>query len=142
MSTERNRAVVRRYFDDVINGGNPASAAELFAPDYTLYFAANPPIGLADLEGFATAFRGAFPDFRDEIAEIIAEDDRVAARGVSRGTHGGDFMGVPASGKEVAVNWISLFRMTPEGQIQEARVAFDQLSLMQQIGAIPAAAPA
>ena len=142
MSTERNKAVIRRYFDDVINGGNPASAVELFAPDYTLYFAGNPPIGAADLAGFAAAFQGAFPDFRDEVQEIIAEDDRVAARGVSRGTHRGAFMGIPASGKEVVVNWISLFRLTPEGRIREARVAFDQFSLMQQIGAIPAAAPA
>jgi steroid delta-isomerase-like uncharacterized protein len=142
MPMERNKAVIRRYFDDIINGGNPASGAELFAPDYTLYFAGNPPIGVAELAGFAGAMRGAFPDFRDEVEDIFAEEDRVAARGVSRGTHQGEFMGIPASGKEVVVNWISLFRLTPEGRIQEARVAFDQFSLLQQIGAIPAAAPA
>ena len=76
---------------------------------------------------------------RDEVDDLIAEGDRVVARGVSRGTHRGEFMGIPAGGKEVAVNWISLFRLTPEGRIQEARVAFDQFGLMQQIGALPAA---
>jgi steroid delta-isomerase-like uncharacterized protein len=139
MSAETNKAVVRRFFEEIINGTNPAAAAELFAPEYRLYFAGNPPMGAEEAAGFiGGVFRAAFPDLRDEVQELVAEGDRVAARGVTHGTHRGEFFGVPATGKTIAVSWISLMRLTPEGRIAESRVAFDQLGMMQQLGAIPA----
>ncbi len=142
MSTETNKAVVRRYFEEIINGTNPAAAAELFAPDYRLYFAGNPPMSAEEAAGFISGvFRPAFPDFRDEVLDLVAEGDRVAARGVAHGTHQGEFFGVPATGNEIAVGWISLMRLTPDGKIAESRVAFDQLGMMQQLGAVPASAP-
>jgi predicted ester cyclase len=69
---------------------------------------------------------------------MVAEGDRVVVWGVSHGTHRGDFMGIPATGKEIAVGWFSLFRFTPNGRIQEDIVALDQFSMLQQLGAIPA----
>jgi steroid delta-isomerase-like uncharacterized protein len=81
-------------------------------------------------------FEAAFPDLRVHLGEVLAaEDDKVVTRSHWTGTHQGDFMGVPASGKAVDVNFIDIWRIE-DGLLVESWVRMDFLSLMQQIGAV------
>ncbi|HKR65411.1 MAG TPA: ester cyclase [Thermoanaerobaculia bacterium] len=79
--------------------------------------------------------RAAFPDLRVTISEQLAEDDRVATRKTFRGTHNGDFMGLPASGRPVEFEVIDILTFE-RGKISEHRVVLDQLGLMRQLGAM------
>lgn len=137
MSIEKNKAAVRRYFDEVVNAGSASAVADLLAPNFQLHLGSNPPVDAAAVLPLLDGFRGAFPDFRDEVTDMIAEGDRVVAWGQGRGTHRGEFMGIPATGREFAVGWFSLFRLTSDGRIQEIVVAQDQLGMLQQLGVLP-----
>jgi len=78
----------------------------------------------------------AFPDWRHTIEDMIAEGDKVVARMTVQGTHKGDFLGVPASGKEVVFTNICIFRIT-SGKIMESWQEIDMMSVMQQLGVMP-----
>lgn len=92
-----------------------------------------------DLEGWLAqgrAFYAAFPDGRHEIVEVVTDGDRIAVRGVWRGTHRGSFQGVPASGRAVAIDMMMVDRFV-EGRLVQRAGLFDAVALMQQIGAFP-----
>jgi steroid delta-isomerase-like uncharacterized protein len=117
---------------------NNAVFDELLDPTINLHGA--PPGLPAGMEGFkllAGMFRTAFPDYKDTVEDLIAEGDKVVARWSFRGTHQGDFQGVPPTGKEAAITGISVFRLI-NGKITDDWTIFDLLGLMQQLGAIPA----
>jgi predicted ester cyclase len=82
-------------------------------------------------------FASAFPDFRYQVEDVIAEADKVAVRDVFRGTHQGDFMGVPATGNRVTMEAIHTYRFS-EGKLAEHWVARDDLGMMRQLGVVPA----
>jgi steroid delta-isomerase-like uncharacterized protein len=90
--------------------------------------------------GMGQMFAAAFPDGKHQITDMIAEGDRVVVSGVWRGTHKGDFQGIPASGRSVEVNMIMVDRFAG-GRIVEHGGLFDTLALLQQIGAFPAPRP-
>jgi steroid delta-isomerase-like uncharacterized protein len=77
----------------------------------------------------------AFPDFHRSMEDIIAEGDKVVARYTATGTHQGEFMGIPATGKRVTFGWITIYRIAA-GKVAEEWLLFDQLSLLRQIGAM------
>jgi steroid delta-isomerase-like uncharacterized protein len=81
-------------------------------------------------------YRSAFPEVHIEIEDQIAEGDKVASRWVARGTHEGDLMGLPPSGKQVTVVGMTIDRVA-EGKVAETWDSYDALGMMQQIGAIP-----
>jgi len=91
---------------------------------------------------FFSAYIAAFPDLRFDAEDLIASGDRVAARVRCTGTHDGDFMGMPATGRSVAVQAIDIIRFGDEGLAHEHWGVFDSLKMMQQLGAIPEPAPA
>jgi steroid delta-isomerase-like uncharacterized protein len=82
-------------------------------------------------------FISAFPDGRSTIEEMVAQDNLVATRGIYRGTHRGDFMGMPATGRQIEVPWISVDRIT-DGKLAEHRFLMDIQVMMQQLGTVPA----
>jgi predicted ester cyclase len=87
-------------------------------------------------------YRAAFPDLRMELEEVLPSGDKVVGRVRATGTHTGEpFMGVPASGKSVDVQLVDITRFDDQGLAHEHSGVFDALSLMQQLGAIPAMAP-
>lgn len=86
--------------------------------------------------GMGKMFNAAFPDGKHDVLSCIVQGDTVAARGVWRGTHRGDFQGVPASGRKVAIDFVSVERVVG-GKVVEHHAQFDALALMQQIGALP-----
>ncbi len=96
-------------------------------------------------EGVAQFFRmwtAAFPDLRMEPQDVVADGDRVAVRLRITGTHQGDFMGMPASGRGIDVGAIDIMRFGDDGLVHEHWGVSDALTMMQQLGAIPAGPPA
>jgi predicted ester cyclase len=138
VSVEENKALYRRWFEEVVTGGNLALADELLAPGYVLHFPGLP--GPVDREGhkrLVTMFRVAFPDWRESVDDVIAEGDKVVIRVRGSGTHEGEFQGIPPSRARVTATGIGIGRLA-NGRIAEAWAAYDALGLMQQIGAVPA----
>jgi steroid delta-isomerase-like uncharacterized protein len=105
-------------------------AADHIAPDLPV------PPGPDGVKLIAGMFLAAFPDLHMEIVDIIAEGDKVVARFVETGTHKGDFMGVPATGKSVKFGEVGILQIK-DGKIVKSWYNLDQFGLMQQIGAIP-----
>jgi steroid delta-isomerase-like uncharacterized protein len=139
---EDNKAVVRRFFDEILGAKNMAGIDEIIADDYKNHFPGQPaPMGKADFPAAVQAFFTAFPDLRYEVESIIAEGDRVATIGRVVGTHTGPFQGVPASGKRISVLALSQYRVR-DGKIVEDYPGFNPMEIMQQIGAVPEAASA
>jgi steroid delta-isomerase-like uncharacterized protein len=87
-------------------------------------------------------YRAAFPDLRMEAQDILVSGDKVVARVRGTGTHHGEFMGMPATGKSVDVQLIDIIRFGDDGLAREHWGVFDSLAMMQQLGAIPESPPA
>ena len=136
MSIEENKAVVRRFFEELLSTDNLALADELLSPGFRFYFAGSPdPMNLEHYKEFLVARRAAFPDRRFIVEDMIAEGDKVSARFTMRGTHKGEFRGIASSGREVTMTGIDMIRLA-EGKMTEDRVEVDQLGMMQQLGVI------
>lgn len=137
MSTEQNKAKIRYYFEEVWNKGNLAAVDEVVDANLVDH---NAPPGLPPgREGhklFVQAFRTAFPDLNFTIEDLLADGDKVIARFTSRGTHHGDLMGIPPTGKQITVTGISIDRFEGDKYV-ESWMEFDQLAMMQQLGVIP-----
>ena len=138
MSTEQNKALVRQMVEEVFNRGNVSLADEFLAPDFVEREELPPGIP-RDRKGvklLTTLLRSAFPDFKAALEDIVAEGDRVVIRQTWSGTHQGEFMGVPPTGKSVSFGVIDIIRVAG-GKCQEHWGQMDTLSLMQQLGALP-----
>ena len=136
MSVEENKAVVSRFVEEFWSQGNTAAADELMTADATIFLPGREQVSKESFKEFAMTLRGAFPDWYSTQEELIAEDDRVAERWTGRGTHQDEFLGVPPTGRQVAVPGFVFYRFT-SGKIAEFRGLFDGLSMLQQLGAIP-----
>jgi steroid delta-isomerase-like uncharacterized protein len=137
MSAEQNKALVRRVFEESINKHNLNVFDELLAPNYVNHNMPTPAPGPEGLKQVVSMFLTAFPDFHVTLEDVIAEGDKVASRGVWRGTHQGNFMGIPATGKSIAVSYSDIWRIE-NGRAVENWVQMDMLGLMQQLGVAPA----
>jgi predicted ester cyclase len=136
MSIEENKAVVRRFFEELLSTDGLAVADELLSPGFRFYFAGSTdPMGLERYKEFLVARRATFPDRRFVVEDMIAEGDKVSARFTMRGAHKGEFRGIAPSGKEVTMTGIDMIRLA-DGKMVEDRVEVDQLGMMQQLGVI------
>ncbi|HZO78826.1 MAG TPA: ester cyclase [Solirubrobacteraceae bacterium] len=138
--SEDVRKMVARFYDE-INAGNLGVIDELIADDFVdrEEFPGIPP----DKEGtrqFFTTFRAAFPDMRMDAHDVLVDGDLVCVRSTMSGTHEGNFMGMPPSGKRFEVTGIDLIRVR-DGQVTEHWGVMDAMKMMQQLGAIPEQAP-
>lgn len=127
-----------RRFVEFINSGSEKLAEELISPDAVFHVPGRPepmrgPAGYLAVIGM---MRSGFPDIQWTLEEMIAEDDKVAARFTMRGTHQGSFSGVPPTGKTIAVQAMNFYRLSG-GQFIEERGQPDLLGLLQRIGAVP-----
>ena len=140
MPTEENKAIFRRYVEEVGNQGNLDLADDIFA-HYLAHQSDGSVLerGPEDVKRFMGEFRSAFPDFHSTIEDQIAEGDKVVTRWRMRGTHRGEFRGIAPTGKEFEVTGIGIFRFS-DGKVVESWDNFDQLGMMQQIGALPSPA--
>lgn len=131
-----------RHFYSEVSAGNLDALDELVADDVVEHeeFPGLKP-NKEGVKQFFAMFRSAFPDFRMEPHEIIAEGDLVCARVTFSGTQEGEFMGVPPSGKRVEMQAIDIVRVR-DGQAIEHWGVTDSMTMMQQLGAVPEQAPA
>ena len=136
MSAEENKALVRRFVEEFWNEENTAAADQLFAPDAEIHMPTGEVVDVDGLKGFASAFRGSFPDWHSTFEELVAEDDRVAERWTGRGTHRGELQGIPPTGKRVEVPGSVFYRIV-EGKIVEFRGQLDMMGMMRQLGVMP-----
>ena len=137
MFAEDNKALVRRFVDEVQSGGNTDLIDEICSPELVNHSA--PPGLPADREGIkilTTMFKGAFPDSYFTVEDMIAEGDKVVTRKTFHGTHEGEFMGIPPSGRPVNVSLIDVVRIS-DGRVVEHWSVGDNLGMMQQLGVIP-----
>lgn len=137
MSAEENKAIARRFWEEQDRSNGQSDV--VLAPNFRNYIAGNPPQDLQEFKQFAGMFWSAFPDLKHTIEDMVAEGDRVAVRLTARGTHQGDLMGIPPTGKHVVIPAISVLRIVG-GRVAEQRAIFDQMGMMQQLGVIPAPA--
>ena len=139
MSAEQNKALFRQMVEEVFNRGNLSKADELLAPNFVEHEELPPgiPAGREGVKQLTSMLRSAFPDFKATIDDMIAEGDKVVMRQTWSGTHKGEFMGIPATGKRVSFGVIDIVRMDG-GKCVEHWGQMDSMGLMQQLGAIPA----
>lgn len=139
MSSEENKAVVRRWIEG-FNDGDVQAEADARTSSYVAHFPGRPPLDSDGWMQATGAFVEAFPDLRLTVQDIMAEGDRVAARVAFRGTHKGPFQGLPPTNREVAFTSIEMNRMV-DGKVAEHWVEIDLIGLLHQLGAIPAESP-
>ena len=136
MSEEDNKAVIRRWIE-AFNERDLQGKADVLAPGFVAHVPDAPaPLDLEGLEAwreFTAPFVEAFPDLRLTIQDIAAEGNTVAARVAFRGTHRGEFQGLPPTGKEVAFSSIEIDRVV-DGKVEEHWVEINLLGLVQQLG--------
>jgi steroid delta-isomerase-like uncharacterized protein len=140
MSTESNKAVVRRLFDEAFGLGNLAMLDEIIAANHINRGPGAIPEIPSGPEGTKmqiSAYRNAFPDLHFTIDEQIAEGNTVVTRWTAHGTHYGELAGIPPTGKPATVVGIGVDRVE-NGKIVESWGFFDQFGMLQQLGVIPA----
>ena len=137
MSTEENKAIVRRFVDEVQSKGDIDAIDELCSPEFVNHSA--PPGVPSNCEGVkqvTALFRQAFPDSYFTVEDMVAEGDKVATRKIFHGTHQGKFMGIPPTGQQVSTGLIDVVRIV-DGKVVEHWSMGDNLGMMQQLGVIP-----
>lgn len=139
MSTEQNKALVRQMVEEVFNRGNMSMADEFLAPDFVEHEELPPgiPPGREAPKVLFAMLRSAFPDFKATIEHLIAEGDEVVLHMTWTGTHEGEFMGIPPTGKRISINVIDILGMA-EGKCVEHWGVMDSMTMMQQLGVVPA----
>lgn len=135
--SEENKALIRRWFEEVWNNGRSDAIAEMLAEDALLHGLSDnedkPLRGPGEFTPFHQTFRGAFPDIKVVVEETIAEGNLVVARCTVYGTHTGDHLGAAASNAQVRFTGIGIGRIV-DGKIVEAWNNFDFLTMNRQIG--------
>ena len=137
MLVENNKQLMNRFVE-FINTANGQLANELISPDAKFYVPGQrePMRGPDGYLAIIGMMRSGFPDVQWTLEEMVAENDKVAARFIMKGTHQGTFFGVPPTGKPIKVQAMNLYRFS-NGQITEEYGQPDLLGLLQQIGAVP-----
>jgi steroid delta-isomerase-like uncharacterized protein len=137
---QENTSLIRRWFEEVWNKGRMEAIDEMASPDVVGHGQAQhaTDIGLKEFKPFVRALRSAFPDMKVNIDYVIEQGDKVVARWTATMTHKGEFLGFAPTGKKVTVTGTTTQRISG-GKIVEGWDNWDQLGLLVQIGAVPAA---
>lgn len=135
--SEENKALTRRFVDEVINQGNLDVIDKLMAPDYVEHnpFPGQAP-GIEGLKQMFAMMRAAFPDLHSATEDMIAEGDKVVMRAMTRGTHKGEFMGIAPTGKQITMTEIHIIQVR-DGKGVAHWGEGDALGMMQQLGVVP-----
>lgn len=134
MAIDRNKALIRQYMDTAFNTADFAQCARFFAPTFVDHDAlTRHPTGAEELRDALTIWHAAFPNTHVTIEDMVAEADKVVVRLTLRATHLGPFMNIPATGRQVTVSGINIFRIA-DGKIVERWGNSDASGLMRQLG--------
>ncbi len=142
MSSEENKDRAPRLYEGVF-GAHDLRVVDELVSDAFVDHDAPPGVsqGREGLKQSAQLYLAAFPDLRFAIEDQLAEGDRVGTRFTARGTHAGPFLGIPATGKPIAVAGIAIDRFA-DGKLVESWLVYDRLGLLQQLGVMPSGSPA
>jgi predicted ester cyclase len=137
MSPEESKALIRHIYEDSLSAHDLGKIDEYFAPDYVDHAPGTPgPMDREAFKQYIGMYFAAFPDGRFTIEDIVVEGDKAAWRETFTGTHQGDLMGIPPTGKQVHIDGISYGRMR-DGKALEHWGSGDNLGMLQQLGVIP-----
>jgi steroid delta-isomerase-like uncharacterized protein len=138
MSTEDNKAVVRRFCDEVMNGRNLVVLDDILAPTFEGFKVEGEAQGqnCEEFKQTMAMILNAFPDFHQTIHDWVAEKDKVVTRWTIQGTQQGEYLGVPPTGKQIKATGMDIFRVV-DGKMVEHWVELDMFGTMQQLGVIP-----
>ena len=132
--SEENKSLIRRYYADLWNRWDDAVVDEIIAPEIEFRGSLGVTVSGRDgFRGYVAQVRAAFPDFHNQLDELIAEGDTVAARLTYSGTHQGELYGTAPTGKRVEYGGTAFFRIS-QGQNTSGIVYGDTIGLMRQIG--------
>ena len=143
MSPQDPKGIVRRYFEEIWDRGDLDAVDRLFSPEFVRHGPASEGGEVRGFEGLkqlVRAYRGSFPDLRVPIDEQFAEGEVVVTRWTAHGSHEGELLGTAPTGRRVTVPGILIDRVAG-GRIAEEWASYDALSMLQQLGAIPALGP-
>jgi len=142
MTTDANKAKIRRFLEEGINQKNLAVLPEIFDADLAWHGGAFGEVrGLETFLQVVGPFFMAFPDLTVTVRDLFAEGDKVMAHFGWEGTHQGDFLGVPATGRRGSATGFGVYRFAG-GKVVEEWWAEDLLGVLQQVGGLPAPAAA
>jgi len=133
---DENKKLYLRLAGEVLTNKNLAVVDELITSDFTEHVGGQ--ARRVGVEGFKAARlrrNAAFPDWKVTVDDIIAEGDKVVARATGEGTHLGEYMGIPPTGRRIKVSWIAIYRIA-DGRLAEHWQHIDELGLRQQLGAV------
>jgi steroid delta-isomerase-like uncharacterized protein len=136
--SEPNKATIRKLYAEIDNG-NLDAVEELWSPEHVFHTPGSPAMDPTAHRQLLQMYQEAFGDWRQEITNMVAEDDHVVTTFVFHGTHTGELMGIPATGTAVAVEAVAIARFN-KGRIAEEWTLFDALGMLQQLGAFPVSA--
>jgi len=134
MATQENKVLVRRFIDEVFVKGNPDAVDKLVTSDFTPHSWGNMPPGVEPLKQAIGRVHAGLTGASFKIEDMIAEEDRIAVRVTAHGRHTGDFMGMPATGKEYTISETHIFHVR-DGKVAEHWRDADMLGMMRQLGA-------
>jgi steroid delta-isomerase-like uncharacterized protein len=137
VSVERNRAVIRRFYDELWNQWNLDVADEIVAPHVRFRGSLGTTlVGVDAFKSYVEEVRAAFPDFQNQVDDLIAEDDKVVTRMTWSGTHRGKLFGIPATGRRLTYVGAGIFQLR-DAEIQDAWIVGDTQELWRTLRAIP-----
>ena len=135
--SEENKALFRRFMDEVISKRNIDAIDDLMSADYVEHNSLpGMEPGIAGMKQMMGMFFSAFPDLNSRVEQLVAEGDKVVGVMTTTGTHRGEFMGIPPSGKKISITEIHMVRIV-NGKAVEHWGLSDDMAMMQQLGAIP-----
>jgi steroid delta-isomerase-like uncharacterized protein len=140
---QQNKDALLRAFAEIFDQRNVAAVDELFTPDVVFHSTARqegPTRGREEYKEFVRGFLGAFTDIRFEVHDIIGEGDRVVARATGHARQVGEYQGIPATGRTIAVPEMIMVRAV-DGRCAEAWSMFDAMAMLQQLGVMPRGKP-
>ena len=142
MSIEQNKALARRWSEELWGQGNLAVADEIIASDYVRHDPGDPfpAQGPGDVKRIVSMLRSMLPDFKIEVEAMVAEGDMVVSRYTATATDTKGYMGMPPTGKSIRTPAIQIFRFA-DGKIVESWAARDDLGTLRQLGQLPARGP-
>jgi predicted ester cyclase len=141
MSTENNKSIVRRFYEEVVNTGNIDEIEGFISKEYTEVFdGKRHSVGIEGAKAHITGVRQTYPDLHLSIERQIAEDEWVVTCIVARGTHQGSWLGIKPTGKPVVFTVVNIDRVA-DGRIVEHGGAANMLGPLLEIGAVKVVGP-
>lgn len=130
---QKNKALIRRYYEELWNPWNLEAANDLISPEMEFRGSLGIAVrGISGFQGYMSTVRSAFPDFHNQVEDLVAEGEKVVARLTYSGTHQGEMFGLPPTGRAISYPGIAIFRIS-EDKVAEGWVMGDRWGLLQQL---------